>query len=49
MQDVFPDFGEGFIDACLGAFGDDVETVIHRILEGSLPEELDKLDRLMPR
>ncbi|CAG8454196.1 9771_t:CDS:2 [Paraglomus brasilianum] len=49
VQDVFPDFGEGFIDACLGAFGDDVETVIHRILEGSLPEELDKLDRLMPR
>ncbi|CAG8505811.1 547_t:CDS:2 [Paraglomus occultum] len=49
VRDVFPDFGEGFIDACLGAFGDDVETVIHRILEDSLPEELDKLDRFMPR
>ena len=30
------DLGEGFIAACLGAFGDDVETVVHRILEGSL-------------
>ncbi|CAG8613034.1 9347_t:CDS:2, partial [Paraglomus brasilianum] len=28
------DLREGSIDACLGAFGDDdVETVIHRILE----------------
>jgi len=39
------DLGEGFIAACLGAFGDDVETVVYRILEGSL--RTDKLYRFM--
>jgi hypothetical protein len=49
VKDVFPDYGEGFINACLVEFNDNVETVIHRILENSLPQELDKLDRFMAR
>ncbi|KAI8820082.1 uncharacterized protein EV422DRAFT_531529 [Fimicolochytrium jonesii] len=49
VQDLFPELGEGFIEACLLAFGDDAEIVIMKILEGDLPEYVSKLDRNMQR
>ncbi|TPX38794.1 hypothetical protein SeMB42_g06565 [Synchytrium endobioticum] len=49
VQDLFPDLGEGFIEACLLAFNDDAELVIMKILEDDLPEYLKKLDRQMSR
>ncbi|KND00981.1 uncharacterized protein SPPG_04079 [Spizellomyces punctatus DAOM BR117] len=49
IQDLFSDLGEGFIEACLIAFNDDVEMVIMKILENDLPDYVTKLDRQMPR
>ncbi|KAJ3108290.1 hypothetical protein HDU96_007560 [Phlyctochytrium bullatum] len=41
VKDIFPDFGDGFIEN----FGLSSETVIMKLLEGDLPPYLDKLDR----
>ncbi|KAJ3033719.1 hypothetical protein HDV00_005869 [Rhizophlyctis rosea] len=49
VQDLFPELGEGFIEACLIAFQDDSETVIMKILESDLPEHVNRLDRTMAR
>lgn len=49
IKDLFPELGEGFIEACLIVFEDDAERVIMSVLEDSLPSSLQKLDRLMPR
>ncbi|KAL1924879.1 uncharacterized protein VTP21DRAFT_4533 [Calcarisporiella thermophila] len=49
IQDLFPDLGDGFIEECLVEFNDDTEAVIMRLLEGTLPERLNSLDRKMPR
>ncbi|KAI8896146.1 hypothetical protein BC833DRAFT_622385 [Globomyces pollinis-pini] len=48
VHDLFPDLGEGFIEACLVAFKDS-ETVIMKLLEDELPDYLRKLDKTMPR
>ena len=48
IKDLFPDFGDGFLDACLKMFNDSVEEVIARLCDDSLPESLKQLDRHMP-
>lgn len=47
IHDLFPDLGDGFIEACLEATKDDVELVIMQLLEDTLPESVAKLDRSM--
>lgn len=49
IHDLFPDFGDGFIEACLEANNDDVEMVIMQLLEDNLPESVSGLDRSMER
>ncbi|KAJ3164381.1 hypothetical protein HDU88_005479 [Geranomyces variabilis] len=49
VQDLFPELGEGFIEACLVALNDDAETVIMKILEDDLPDVVTRLDRGMAR
>ncbi|CAI5536711.1 unnamed protein product [Closterium sp. Naga37s-1] len=44
VRDIFPDFGEGFVGACLEVCGGDAEAVIQHVLEGSLHPDLAKLD-----
>ncbi|KAL2489184.1 Ubiquitin system component Cue protein [Forsythia ovata] len=44
IKDLFPDYGKGFLAACLEAYNQDMEEVIQRILEGTLHEELQSLD-----
>lgn len=48
VRDLFPDLGEGFIDAALKALGDSPERVVNSLLEGSLPPAIEALDRSMP-
>ncbi|KAI9103339.1 hypothetical protein DFS34DRAFT_608350 [Phlyctochytrium arcticum] len=49
VQDLFPELGDGFIEACLIAMNNDVETTIMSILEDNLPDLVQKLDRQMRR
>ena len=50
VQQVCPDLGEGFVEACLAVMGYSVETVVTAIIEGSpLPYPLDTLDRSMAK
>ncbi|KAL7319497.1 hypothetical protein PS15m_002626 [Mucor circinelloides] len=49
IHDLFPGFGDGFIEACLDANNDDVEVVIMQLLEDSLPASVSGLDRKMER
>ncbi|KAE8450056.1 hypothetical protein EG329_007196 [Mollisiaceae sp. DMI_Dod_QoI] len=44
VQDLFPDLGSAFIVKLLDEYGDDVEQVISHLLEGSLPDHLEKAD-----
>ncbi len=48
IREVLPEYGEGFLAACLDAVGQDAERAIHQLLEGSLPPELARLDPNMP-
>jgi hypothetical protein len=48
IRHTLPELGEGFVVACLEAYDMDVETVLHSLLERSLPPQLDALDRAMP-
>jgi len=34
VKEVFPDYGDGFIDACLSHYNNSSEQVINAILEG---------------
>lgn len=45
LQDLFPDLGDGFLEACLKAFNDDPETVTMQLLEENLPANLAIMDR----
>ncbi|KAL2895065.1 Activating signal cointegrator 1 complex subunit 2 [Bienertia sinuspersici] len=47
VKDLFPDYGKGFISACLEVYDQNQEEVIQRILEGTLHEDLQKLDTSM--
>ncbi|KAG8390959.1 hypothetical protein BUALT_Bualt01G0137700 [Buddleja alternifolia] len=44
IKELFPDYGRGFLVACLEAYNHDAEEVIQRILENTLHEELQSLD-----
>ncbi|XVE95023.1 hypothetical protein REPUB_Repub02eG0060300 [Reevesia pubescens] len=44
IKDLFPDYGKGFIAACLKVYNLNPEEVIQRILEGTLHEDLQALD-----
>ncbi|CAL8461773.1 g1304 [Coccomyxa elongata] len=48
IRELFPEYGAGFLAACLSSCGHDAERVIHQLLEGSLPPELSRLDPKMP-
>ncbi|RAO73412.1 uncharacterized protein BHQ10_009424 [Talaromyces amestolkiae] len=48
IRDLFPDLGEGYVVRLLDYYADSVETVVAHLLEGSLPPELDALDRTEP-
>jgi activating signal cointegrator complex subunit 2 len=37
---MLPDLGAGFVALCLEAYDNDVEAVLHNMLEGSLPDPL---------
>ena len=46
VQDLFAEYGEGFLEACLTYNDDDPERVIAALCEqGQLPPELNNLDR----
>lgn len=47
VQSIFPDFGEGFVRACLAALGGGAEGVINAVLEDRLPAAIDRLPRDM--
>ncbi|KAJ3400945.1 hypothetical protein HDU80_006468 [Chytriomyces hyalinus] len=49
VHDLFPELGEGFIEACLVALNNDPEMVIMKVIEGDFPQQVEKLDRSMPR
>ncbi|CAO3634313.1 unnamed protein product [Mucor hiemalis] len=49
VHGLFPDLGDGFIEACLEANDDNVEMVIMQLLEDNLPPSLAQLDRNMMR
>ncbi|OAY81317.1 Activating signal cointegrator 1 complex subunit 2 [Ananas comosus] len=44
IKDLFPDYGKGFLSACLEVYNQNPEEVIQRILEGTLHEDLLSLD-----
>lgn len=49
IKELFPDYGRGFLVACLEAYNQDPEEVIQRILEGTLHQELQSLDISLER
>ncbi|KAJ3020177.1 UNVERIFIED_CONTAM: hypothetical protein HDU68_010320 [Siphonaria sp. JEL0065] len=49
VHDLFPELGEGFIEACLIALNNDSEQVIMKVLEDSLPDQVKKLERSLAR
>lgn len=44
IKDLFPDYGKGFLSACLEVYNQNPEEVIQRILEGTLHKDLLLLD-----
>lgn len=44
IKDLFPDYGNGFLSACLDVYNQNAEEVIQRILEGTLHRDLLSLD-----
>lgn len=44
IRDLFPDYGKGFLAACLEVYDQNPEEVIQRILEGTLHEDLQRLE-----
>nr|POE93206.1 cue domain-containing protein 3 [Quercus suber] len=45
IQDLFPDLGSGFVLRVLNEYQDDVEQVTAHLLDESLPQHLNSLDR----
>ncbi|GIL51207.1 hypothetical protein Vafri_7281, partial [Volvox africanus] len=45
IKDLLPDFGDGFLAACLEAMDMDPEKVINALLEDKVPPHLAKMDR----
>ncbi|CAI9291894.1 unnamed protein product [Lactuca saligna] len=48
IKDLFPDYSQGFISACLEVYNQNPEEVIQRILEGTLHSDLLSLDPTLP-
>ena len=48
IKDVLPDYGDGFLAAALQHFSYNSEQVIHALLEGGLPPDLQALDPHQP-
>jgi hypothetical protein len=48
IKELFQDYGDGFLAACLSSYGQDPERVINALLEGSLSPQLSSLDPSMP-
>ncbi|XP_042493492.1 activating signal cointegrator 1 complex subunit 2-like isoform X2 [Macadamia integrifolia] len=44
IKDLFPEYGKGFLSACLEVYNQNSEEVIQRILDGTLHEDLQSLD-----
>ncbi|KAM6581756.1 hypothetical protein CsatA_005530 [Cannabis sativa] len=44
IKDLFPDYGKGFLAACLEAYNQNPEEVIQRVLEGTLHDDLRNMD-----
>lgn len=44
IKDLFPEYGKGFLSACLEVYNQNPEEVIQRILEGTLHDDLLSLD-----
>lgn len=44
IKDLFPDYGKGFLAACLESYNQNPEDVIQRILDGTLHEDLLTMD-----
>ncbi|KAI9207569.1 uncharacterized protein BJ171DRAFT_596585 [Polychytrium aggregatum] len=49
IHDLFPDLGDGFIEACLMAYNNDVEVVTMKLLEDDLLPHVAALDRSLKR
>ena len=49
VRDILPDFGEGFIEACLEKFAFSQELTLNALLTGDLPQEVKSLDQSMTR
>ncbi|CAA6667408.1 unnamed protein product [Spirodela intermedia] len=47
VKDLFPDYGNGFLAACLEVYDHNPEEVIQRILDGTLHKDLLSLDRTL--
>lgn len=47
VKDLFPELGDGFIDLGLRHYKDNTESLINALLEGSLPQELERLDKTL--
>lgn len=45
VQDLFPDLGSGYVVRLLDFYNDNPETVVAHLLDGSLPAELQALDK----
>eukprot|EP00050_Salpingoeca_kvevrii_P017016 m.60837 g.60837 ORF g.60837 m.60837 type:complete len:681 (-) comp7308_c0_seq1:72-2114(-) len=48
VQEMLPHLGQGFIDACLDAYNDNVESTINHLLEGDLHPDVENLPQDMP-
>eukprot|EP01025_Chloroclados_australasicus_P060665 TRINITY_DN7801_c2_g1_i1.p1 TRINITY_DN7801_c2_g1~~TRINITY_DN7801_c2_g1_i1.p1 ORF type:complete len:773 (+),score=84.90 TRINITY_DN7801_c2_g1_i1:3-2321(+) len=44
IKEIFPDYGEGFLECCLEVYGNDPEQVIDHLLTGNLAGPLKSLD-----
>jgi activating signal cointegrator complex subunit 2 len=49
VKDIFPDLGDGFVEACLDYFDSKPEPVLNALLENSIPEALKSVERSLPR
>ncbi|KAJ2726248.1 hypothetical protein GGI07_000725 [Coemansia sp. Benny D115] len=45
IKELIPDFGTGFIRACLNHYNNDTEAIIAAVFEDNLPPELASMDR----
>jgi hypothetical protein len=49
IQAIFPDLGEGFIEACLGFYRNNTEDVIEALLSDNLHPQLSGIDRSLKK